>query len=192
MESRLSLRSLIVLAALAIAPAHAGEAAKPKLPRESLYQVSSKWIDASGEARPLSHLRGSPAVVAMMYPRCKYTCPLIISKLKKIEKDLASKPGVKFVLISFDVKNDTPASFKKFLEEKELDPARWKLLGGKTTGAVREIAALLDTSYKLEKDGEFSHSNVISLLDADGVKRASLNGLNADHSGLVKAAQELP
>lgn len=199
MESRVSLRTLILSKAGLIAGLMAGafvpvtaSPATARLPRESLYQVRSLWTDSSGATLSLRDLRGTPVVMAMMYPRCKYSCPLIIAKLKKIDRELAAKPALKFVLISFDQRHDSPELFRKFLQEKELDPARWKILGGKTSGGIRELATLLDTSYKLEADGEFSHSNVLTLLDADGVKRSTVQGLNADHSALVKAALELP
>jgi len=187
MESRFSLRALIVTLMVLGTPAFGTKQAK-----DSLYQVRSTWTDSSGKKLKLSELAGGPVVVAMVYTKCKYTCPLILTKLKSIEKALAEKPATKYVLISFDYKNDTPAVMKAFMEEKQLDASRWKVLAGQSSGSIREMAALLDTAYKEEKDGEFSHSNVITLLDQEGVKIAQVNGLAADHSALVAAAKALP
>ena len=79
---------------------------------------------------------------------------------------------------------------RAFLKEKGLDSQRWKMLAGENASAVRELAAVLEVNFKAEKNGDFSHSNVIALLDSDGRKRASLNGLAADIKSLVSAAQE--
>lgn len=187
MESRFSLCALAALLLTLSSPSFAKTLAK-----ESLYQVRSTWTDEAGKKVKLSDFSGAPVVVAMVYTKCKYTCPLILTKLKSIEKALEEKAGARFVLISFDQKNDTPALLKAFMEEKQLGSPRWKLLAGKNSGSIREIAALLDTAYKEEKNGEFSHSNVITLLDRDGVKAAQLNGLAADPSELVKKAKALP
>ncbi len=188
MESRFSLRSLsLLLPLLFCAPATAAAPAK-----DSLYQTKSQWVDPSGKTMKLEELRGKPVVITMVYTRCQYTCPLIVKKLKDIEKTLADKPDLRFVMVSFDHKNDTPAVLRKFMEEKELDAKKWTVIAGKTSGSVRELAALLDISYKQEKNGEYSHSNVVALLDKEGVKRASVNGISADHAPLAKVARELP
>lgn len=186
MELRFSLRSLIPVLLFSVSALAAG------VPTNSLYQTRSAWVDPSGKALKLEELRGQPVVITMVYTRCQFTCPLIVKKLKDIEKSLAEKPGLRFVMVSFDQKNDTPAALRKFMEDKELDPKKWVVLAGKTSGSIRELAALLDISYKQEKNGEYSHSNVITLLDKDGVKRASVNGISADHAPLTKAALELP
>jgi protein SCO1/2 len=46
-------------------------------------------------------------------------------------------------------------------------------------GAVRELAALLGVKFKEEAAGQFAHSNIISILNAEGEvvhQRAGLKG----------------
>lgn len=187
MESKLSLRAVILLLALAI-PGFAGES---DLPRDSLYQTTSSWKNASGEELQLRKLRGQPLLITMIYTRCQYTCPMVVAKLKAITKAVEKNPALKVVLVSFDTEKDTPKALTAFMQERGLEQGQWQVLAGKNSGAVRELAALLEISYKQEKNGEYSHSNVITLLDKDGVKRFALNGIAADHSALVKAARSL-
>ncbi|MGZ3711046.1 MAG: SCO family protein [Bdellovibrionota bacterium] len=185
MEFRFSLRTLIFSLLFSLGALGAD------LPKDSLYQASTSWISASGKVMSLAELRGKPVLITMIYTKCKYTCPMMVTKLKAIEKAIVSHPDIKIVLVSFDHKNDTPAVLKKFMQERNLDENRWLVLTGKNSGSVRKLAALLDITYKQDKDGEYSHNNVISLLDRDGVKRGILNGIAADHSALVKAAEEM-
>lgn len=186
MESRISLRSLVASLLLFSSAAWAWEPSK-----ESLYQTSSRWNTSKGDKIQLRELAGKPVLITMVYTKCKYTCPMTVAKLKTIEKALGENTDIRFVLVSFDPKNDTSAELARFVEEKRLDTNRWTVVSGTSSGSVRELAALLDISYKLEKSGEYSHSNVITLLDKEGVKRATLNGIAADHTNLVKSVKEL-
>lgn len=188
MELKFSLRALIIAFLTITASAFAADTG---IKKDSLYQAKSKWTTPEGKTISLSELRGQPVLITMVYTKCQFTCPLIISKLKNIESALKSNPKLKIVMVSFDQKNDTPENMTKFMQEKSLDPSRWLLLAGTSTGSVRELATLLEISYKQEKNGEYSHSNVLTLLDKEGVKRTVLNGIAADHAPIVKSAQEL-
>jgi protein SCO1/2 len=188
MEFRFSLRKIIWLTLLALVPAAAPAASD--LAEDSVYQLNGKWITHEGKEILLrEEFLGHPVVVTMAYTRCTYTCPLIVKKLKDIERDLGKGAQARFLLISFDAKRETPESMRKFLKEKGLTPGRWNMVTGKTSGSVREMAALLEVNYKEEANGEFSHSNVIAFLDRKGAKRVSLKGIAADHGPLVKAAK---
>lgn len=186
MEFRFSLRSII----LAIGLLAAASAVSADLPRDSLYHVRTNFISHDGKEFTLSDLQGHPVVVTMAYTRCQFTCPMIVAKLKKIESALKKDPKLRILIISFDHKRDTPESMTKFLKDKDLDPSRWIMAKGKTSGDVREIASLLEINYKEERNGEFSHSNVIALLGKNGVKRSVVYGVSADHNDLVKEAKK--
>ena len=78
--------------------------------------------------------------------------------------DLANPPV--FVLVSFDVERDSPTALATYRDSRRLDD-QWELLHG-DNDAVRELAALLGIKYQQEEGGSFSHSNVISILNAEG------------------------
>ncbi len=186
MESRFSLRALIVFFLLTSTAAVGAE-----LNKESLYQVTSTWRTSEGKSIQLREFAGKPVLITMVYTKCNYTCPMMVTKLKSIEAAAGENSNLRIVLVSFDSKNDTPEVLAKFMKEKNLDGTRWTVITGQKSGSVRELAALLDISYKLEKSGEYSHSNVITLLDKEGVLRVTLNGVAADHTKLVKSVKEL-
>lgn len=137
---------------------------------ESVFQIESFWSDQDGNKFLLSTLRGKISVVAMAYTSCQGACPIIISDMQKIEKSL--KPNLlsqtHFILVSFDSERDTPTQLKKFAKAHNLDPSNWTLLTG-TAKSVRELADTLNIKYKKNADGDFSHSNVITILDSEGI-----------------------
>ena len=160
---------------------------------ESLYQGDWVFTDQEGKKLKLDVYRGHPVVVSMFYASCPYTCPLIIDSLrKKIENrvDRAVRERMRVLLITFDPKRDTPKKLKELATARSFDLNRWKLLTG-SESVIRDIAAVLGVKYRSLPDGEFHHSSVIILLDADGVIRASIDGLNQSFSLLVDTLKQL-
>lgn len=163
--------------------------AAPDLP--SLYDLNARWTDAQGRAIEWSRLRGTPRIVAMFYSQCTYACPRITADLKRIREqlpaDLRDQTG--FLLVSFDVARDTPATLQAFAERNGLAPPGWQLLHG-DDNAVQELAAALGVRFRPEGEG-FAHSNLITLLDAEGHIVHQLEGLGADAAPLVNARRRL-
>lgn len=154
----------------------------------SIYQIDSGWKDYTGKNIKLSSFEGQKVIISMIYTKCPHACPMTIAKIQKIEKELSGL-GIndyKIVLASFDPKRDTPEHLKKYREEKKLDE-KWTFISAPSDSEVRELAAVLGISYKPLADGEFSHSNIIPLLDEKGVMIAKIDGLSSDIAPLVKA-----
>jgi protein SCO1/2 len=157
----------------------------------SLYDLQSKWIDTDNKEVSINVNMGSYTLIGMVYTSCPHACPMTISKIQKIEKDFSAIQfkKLKIVLASFDVKNDRPEKLKKYQESRKLDSAKWTFLAAKSDSDARELAVALGISYKDLGDGDFSHSNVITLLDPDGQIIASIDNLNASSETLIKALQ---
>lgn len=156
---------------------------------ESLYQLTSVWTDHNGEQKSLKAFSGQPVIITMGYTGCAHACPLIISKIKAIEKELKIK-SYKVVFLSFDTIKDRPADLKKYLQKKELDSKVWNLMSATKEDTVREMANVLGINYKDVGDGDFVHSNVITALDKNGNVLSKVDNLNADISELVKKLNE--
>ena len=156
---------------------------------ESIFNLESQWINQDGVSVSLRTLRGRPAVLAMVYTSCEHACPLIVEDMKRIEKALLEKNKVpfSFLLFSFDPARDTPKKLKAFATTRKLDPKRWTLFHGDAK-SVRELAAVLGVRYKKDAAGDFDHSNVITLIDADGMIRHQQIGLNQDPAELLEKA----
>jgi protein SCO1 len=153
----------------------------------SLYHISGTWKDSSGEKFSFKKLLGHPVIVSMAYTHCTYTCPMIVAKLKEIESELIAV-GVKdyrIVIASLDPVKDTPLRLAQYMEEKKLVNQRWVMLSPQSDNDVRELAAVLGVTYSRDKGGDYSHSNVISHLNQDGVIQSRINGIAASHQSLV-------
>jgi protein SCO1/2 len=135
----------------------------------SLYQMHEKLLNQDGQAIDLDVYRGKKVLVTMFYGSCPATCPLIIDTLRAIEKkvDDAQRQELRVLLVSIDPERDTPASLRQLADSRRIDTTRWTLAHA-DANAVRRIAAALGVQYKKLPDGQFSHSTVISTLDANG------------------------
>jgi protein SCO1 len=100
-----------------------------------------------------------------------------------------NKEKVNFVLISFDTERDTPPQLEKFARQMNLDRS-WTLLHGSEV-SVRTLSVLLNVQFEKDADGNFSHSNLISVLDKNGVLDFQKEGLEADHKETVHRINEL-
>ena len=161
---RLLMLLLSVIAASVTTPV----VAQP-LPRDSVYQSTAQLTDDRSQRFAWNAKRGQPQIVSMFYTSCKFVCPLIIDTGLAIEQGLTAdeRSQLGMMLISFDPARDTPKALARVREERGLDPARWTLARPDPQD-VRSIAALLGVRYRALADGEFNHSTVLVLLDADG------------------------
>lgn len=198
MNSRSLLIPALLLAASILPAQHAGHHAEPAAPKApagghahhqelagdgfsagSLYQLEATYTGDDGRPVALGQLRGRPVVLAMFFASCTYACPMIVADMTRIRDGLPAdlRERAALVLVSFDSKRDTPEALHQYRKERQLN-AQWTLLRG-DDGAVRELAALLGVKFKQDADGQFAHSNIISILNAEGEvvhQRAGLKG----------------
>lgn len=159
----------------------------------SIYQADGTFAADTGKAFRLGELRGRPVILTMFFASCGYACPLLVSDMQAIRAKLPTevRERAAFVLVSFDVKRDTPAALATYRAQRDLDGG-WTLLHG-DDDAVRELAALLGVKYKHEADGSFAHSNLITILNGEGEivhQRTGLKGgLDEATAAVVEAAK---
>ena len=158
----------------------------------SLYQLESDWLNQNAEALKLQEFRGKVQLVAMVYTHCGYACPRIIADLKRIEMglDQYKREDIGIVLVTMDPARDTPERLLDFAKSNNLDPNRWTLLTSEQDN-IRELAALLNMKYKVELDGEISHSNIITVLNENGEIIHQAEGLGVEPDETVNAIKGL-
>ena len=173
------------------APTHGQIDAGKPVDVASIYQLESRWTRADGEKIALSSLRGKVRVLAIFYSSCEYACPIIVGRMKSVQAALpeAKRDDVGLVLISMDAAHDDPARLAEYAKRMELT-GDWTLLHG-SDGDVRELAALLGFRYRLEQDGGYSHSNMVTVLDREGRVNHQSIGLDTDVTDAVKAVTGL-
>ena len=171
--------------------AHEVMAPAAAMPGESIYQLPLQLTLQDGRNMPLAALRGQPLLVTMFYTSCQGVCPLLAFTLRRTVVALpeAQRARMRVLMVSFDPARDSPQALHGFAELNSLEGPAW-LLARTEESAVRELAAVLGIRYRQLPGGVFSHSAIITLLDADGLIRARTSTLQEVDPALIKAIGE--
>ncbi|MEO8486349.1 MAG: SCO family protein [Betaproteobacteria bacterium] len=145
------------------------QAATVPLPADSVYQSGAQLTDAHARRFAWREDRGQARIVTMLYTSCKFVCPMIVDTAMAIEQQLTAdeRAQLRVTMISLDPARDTPEALANMARERGIDTARWTLARPQPKD-VRSIAGLLGVRYRALADGEFNHTTVLVLLDADG------------------------
>ena len=163
-------------------------AAVGTIPDQSIYMLTDSFQTQNNQDIVLSQFAGKPTVVGMIFTHCDYACPRLTADIKNINKQLNAKQGeVNYVLISFDSERDTPEVLKKYADNLNLGEDYTLLHGSEE--AVRTLSVLLNIQYQKDAEGNFSHSNIISVLDKEGLLVTQKEGLEANHDNTIASLQ---
>ena len=167
----------------------AASEALPPLSGDSVYQLDLSLTDQAGRTRPWGQQRGQPMLVSMFYTSCQYVCPMLIEALADTRAKLSPEERARLpvTVVSFDPARDTVAALQRSASQRGLDPAVWTL-ARTDARSVRRLAAVLGIQYRALPDGDFNHSTVLLLLDADGRIAARTNRLGTADPAFVQAA----
>jgi protein SCO1 len=165
-------------------------AVSEEVPEMSVFNLPATWTTQDNKDIELKDLRGKVLVMVMIYTSCKAACPRLVADMRNIEKQVPEKDlnKVQFIMVSIDPETDTPQNLKKFSEENVMQDSHWMFLRG-TPEDTREFAAVLAVSYKKITPIDFSHSNIISVFNKQGVMVHQQEGLGVDNVETVKVIQ---
>ncbi len=171
---------------------------KPSEPQKSpeqysLFNLTSVWHTQNNDSIQLSQLKGKVLVMVMIYTSCKAACPRLVADMRDIESKIADDKlnNINFVLVSIDPETDTPERLKAFAKENMMGAPHWTFLQGNTS-TVQEFANVLAVKYKQISPMDFSHSNIISVFNKDGVLVHQQEGLGVNNKETVeKIIEEL-
>jgi protein SCO1 len=158
---------------------------------QSLYQLESVWTTDHDKTLRLVELQGRYTILSLIFTRCSGTCPLLVKQLQDFGASLPLdiKNKTRFVAITIDPA-DTSETLLQYRHEMRLDEQQWMLLRGAPM-AVREIAAVLGFNYTQTSgqtdDSQFSHSNLLTLLNPRGEIVLQRQGSGGNFSDLISA-----
>jgi protein SCO1/2 len=157
----------------------------------SIYNLPSKWTNQDGKEVQMKDLKGKVLVMVMIYTSCKAACPRLVADMRNIEERLPTsiKNNVELVLVSIDPKVDTPKRLKAFSIENKMEEDQWLFLRS-TEENTREFAAVLAVNYKKISPLDFSHSNIISVFNAEGELAFQQEGLGVNSNETIIKIQE--
>lgn len=160
-------------------------------PTDSIYQLQIQLTTQSDTAIGLDAFRQHPVLISMFYGSCPHTCPLLISRIKRLESRLpeSARQNLRVVLVSFDPERDTASALSALAQRHRVDATRW-MLASASAHDVRQLAAVLGIRYRRLPDGEFNHSTIISLLDAEGRILQQTSKLSGEDDTFQAALQQ--
>ncbi len=159
---------------------------------ESIFNLTTTWITEENETIQLKDLKGKTLVMVMIYTTCKAACPRLVADMRNIEAKIQESKlkDIHFILVSIDPETDTPKRLKEFAIENFMDDNHWTFLQGTESG-VREFANVLAVKYKQISPMDFSHSNIISVFNAQGELIHQQEGLGVDNKETVQTILDL-
>ncbi len=153
---------------------------------ESIFNLDSKWLTEENKEIMLKDLQGQTLVVAMIYTSCEAACPILLADMQNIASKIPTEnqPFVRYVLVSIDPSTDTPQHLKAFAIANQMDGENWSFLQGDEK-SIRELANVLSVKYKQIEPMDFSHSNIITVVDQNGIITFQQEGLGTDNTETI-------
>jgi protein SCO1/2 len=129
----------------------------------------------------LDDLRGKVVAVTFIYTECPDICPMLTQKMVQVQDELGREFGKKiaFVSISLDPEHDTPEVLKDYAQFWGAKPDGWSFLTG-SLDAVRDVTRRYGVFFSKKEDGSVEHSQLTTLVDADGQMRVQYLGARFD------------
>ncbi len=134
--------------------------------------------ERSGKRFNLAELRGSVWVAGFIFTNCQGQCPMLMSHMSRLQKDLLQFPQVKLVSFTVDPKRDTPTVLSEYAQQWGASPDRWLFLRAQP----EDLQKLLKETFKLTGPGEgngseaINHSFKLALVDRWGKVRGYHDG----------------
>jgi protein SCO1/2 len=134
-----------------------------------------------GKPVALADLHGKVVALTFIYTECPDICPLLTQKEVQIQDELGADFGKKiaFVSITLDPQHDTPAVLKDYAQFWGAKPGGWSFLTG-APEVVRDVTHRYGIFFLKKEDGSVDHTQLTTLIDADGQMRVQYLGARFD------------
>ena len=132
----------------------------------------------------LDDTKGKVRLFYFFFTSCPDVCPITTFMLSqaqdKLQEEGIFNKDVEFVSISFDPEVDTVEKIKEFGDRFKVDYNGWYFL----RGDKQTVWSLAEKSFKImilgDNEGNYSHANLIALVDRDNQVRQLYNANDTD------------
>ncbi|MBG9795826.1 electron transporter SenC [Paenibacillus dendritiformis] len=173
---------------------------EPDIPMTDKKAPDFSMQNVDGSTVTLADTNGKVRLFYFYFTNCPDVCPPTTYRLSEVQKLLQDKgmfgTEASIVSISFDPERDTLEEIKKWSEKYNADYSGWYFLRGKEEDVAKMMPEFGSSVFK-DEDGNFTHLNVITLVDRDGnirkyynandLETASPENIAKDVARLVKA-----
>ncbi|MDD5543555.1 MAG: SCO family protein [Acidobacteriia bacterium] len=132
-------------------------------------------MERSGRTVQLSDLSHHVVVFDFIYTSCPGPCPMMSSRMRRLQGELKEDSPVRFVSVTVDPETDTREVLQKYADTFGADPTRWLFL----TGSRDQIKSLATDGMHLALEvdagaktpsgqGPIVHSTRFVLVDGQG------------------------
>jgi protein SCO1/2 len=170
----------LALAALPALPLAHDPGSEKRLP---MIGPAPPFVLTSQDGTPvaLGDLRGKVVALAFIYTGCPDICPMLTQKMVDVQDALGADFGgkVAFVSISLDPERDTPEVLKDYAQFWNARLDGWAFLTG-SLEAVRDVTRRYGVFFAKKDDGSVEHSQLTTLIDAEGQMRVQYLGARFD------------
>ena len=159
--------------------AAAGRPNAPANATQLLERLPSSWRADHGETLHFSALQGQRVFITMAYTTCHQICPMTMTRLTDIQRELDTRGvSAEFLIVSYDPSNDDPAAWRRYRSSRGLVRANWHFLSG-TARDTEQLARLL--GFDFWRDGDHvMHDYRIVALGGDGGWRGAIDSSHPD------------
>lgn len=147
------------------------------------HQIPSfSFINQEGEKITEKNFENKVYVAGFFFSTCPGICPMIRSKLSKVQDTFFDDPDIEILQHSIRPTTDTVEVLKAYADKNGIKSAKWHLL----TGDKDSIYKLAKSAYfasddlgNIQNTDDFLHTESILLIDQNRHIRGIYNGLNS-------------
>lgn len=148
--------------------------------------------DIEGKRHQLAEYRGKPLVISLIYTSCFHICPTTTRHLAEVIERAQSVLGEdSFAVISvgFDAARDTPEAMKNFARDQKVASVHWDFLASDAE-SIKGFSRDLGFQFR-PAGGGFDHLLQTTILDAEGIVRRQVYGMDYDTPILIEPIKRL-
>jgi cytochrome oxidase Cu insertion factor (SCO1/SenC/PrrC family) len=149
-------------------------------------------VESGGQPLRSAELQGKIWIASFIFTRCAGTCPIMTSRMARLQERLPVRDDVRLVSVSVDPDHDTPSALAKYATQFHADRNHWLFL----TGDKKEIRRLATDVFHLAMEDfggtteePILHSTKAVLVDRNAAIRGYYD--STDVAAMEKLARDV-
>lgn len=143
-----------------------------KLMEENPFFPEVTLEDSKERVYSFSEFKGKYVMLTFIYTACSDVCPQLEFNLAEVYKRIPQKyigEDIIFLSISFDPKNDDPATLEKYRYYFDSDGETWRMARISDQQELKGLLKEFGVTVIPDENGNFQHNSAFYLVDPDGI-----------------------